>query len=445
MIYLILGLALLLRLVSLNQSFWLDEATSALVVRDLSFSQILTAFLPGDFHPPFYYLALKTWSLVLGTSEIGLRSLSVLVGVATVWVVYKISKSKMAALFLATSGLHIYYSQEARMYVLATFFVCLSVLFFVKTLQKGRVGEWLGFGLSLALAALTHYLTILMVPVFWLWAIRLKQKRSWRKKFLVSHNILVLLGLLWLPTFLKQLKSGLGVAAAAPSWWQILGKTTPKEILLVPTKFMLGRVSLENQTSYLALVIIIGLVFSYFLLRSIKNSGLFWFWLTVPVLLTAFVGLRVSVFSYFRLLFVLPAFYILLAAGITKSGKKLAKLGVIFVLVVNLITSSVYLLNPRFQREDWRGLVRFIEGRRKESSLVIFVSQQTEAYRYYAPNAKIGGGADLSDKYQELWLMRYVQPIFDSQDSLRQKVESLGYEKQKEYDFNGIVVWQYQR
>ena len=124
---LIVLLGFVLRVISLDQSLWLDEATSVLVARDFSFSEILTKFSPGDFHPPFYYLLLKTWISFFGSSEIAVRIMSIFFGVATIWVVYKIAQklltkncSLIVALFLATAPLHVYYSQETRAYVMET-------------------------------------------------------------------------------------------------------------------------------------------------------------------------------------------------------------------------------------------------------------------------------------------------------------------------------------
>src|SRR4030043_1229997 len=88
----ILFLALILRLISLNQSFWLDETTSGYVARDFNFRQIINGFAPGYFHPPLYYLLLRVWGLFFGFSEVALRSLSVVFGVGSVWIIYKIAK-----------------------------------------------------------------------------------------------------------------------------------------------------------------------------------------------------------------------------------------------------------------------------------------------------------------------------------------------------------------
>ena len=59
MILAVIIFGFLLRVISLNQSFWLDEATSGLVVRNFNLGEIITKFSPGDFHPPLYYLILK--------------------------------------------------------------------------------------------------------------------------------------------------------------------------------------------------------------------------------------------------------------------------------------------------------------------------------------------------------------------------------------------------
>jgi hypothetical protein len=58
------------------------------------------------------------------------------------------------------------------------------------------------------------------------------------------------------------------------------------------------------------------------------------------------------------------------------------------------------------------------------------------------------GGPDEFEKMADtfypdtIWLMRYVQPIFDPKDTLRGKVEKI-YHKVGEYDFRGVVVVKY--
>jgi hypothetical protein len=103
------------------------------------------------------------------------------------------------------------------------------------------------------------------------------------------------------------------------------------------------------------------------------------------------------------------------------------------------------LLDPRFQREDWRGLTSFIESNKSAASITIFVADSNmEAYRYYAPSAKIAGPSGINTQYNEIWLMRYVKDIFDPEETVKAKIESLGYKKEGEYDFNGVGVWKYE-
>jgi 4-amino-4-deoxy-L-arabinose transferase-like glycosyltransferase len=454
MIWLILIVGLGLRLISLNQSLWLDEATSLLTAQNYSFGDIITKFSPGDFHPPFYYLLLKTWTIPFGSSEIAGRLLSVLVGILTILFIYKIGSEAVnrkagliAASLLATSGLFVYYSQEARMYALTALLVTMLVFSFVKLIKKGGVGDWAVFSFLLALTAATDYVAILILPALWISAAVSKQNRPWWKRFLASHIILIIFIAFWSPIFIKQLTSGLMVSITSPSWWKILGLTSIKNLALIPTKFILGRISFENKLLYGFIVGLTSLLFGYLVIRSTRlfnKTKVIWFWLIIPIVLSAVIGLKISIFYYFRLLFVLPAFYLLVAIGISKM-KKFSNLFLILLLILNTVFTGIYLFTSRFQREDWRGLVKMIESETtKEKSITIFPSGgQMEAYRYYSKLGNYGGPEAINDNYQTIWLMRYVQEVFDPQNLARKKIENLGYQKTKEYDFNGVLVWKY--
>lgn len=459
MLFAILLVGLVLRLVSLNQSLWLDEATSVLTARDLSFNEILTEFSPGDFHPPLYYLMLKVWVGIFGASEIGARSMSVVFGLATSPVVFLIGRrlfdrkvGLIAALFLATAPLHIYYSQEARMYVTATFFAALLILFFVKILeQKWSWVNIAGLGISMILLLYTDYPPIFLVlslGAFFMFFNIIKLTAN-TNKWLLFVFIVVLFFIPWLPTFIKQLSGGLSVESSSSGWWQVLGKTSIKELLLVPVKFIIGRISSYDKTLYAALIGVPAAIFGLLFLKAFKlwsKTKLLWFWLVGSIGLAALFGLFASGFSYFRLLFVLPAFYLLLAVGAFALDGKWKKLAVVSVLLVNIIATNIYLFTPRFHREDWRGAVSWIEEETNNKAVVFVTKGQQEAYRYYAKQTPIVDYTTLgSTSFDTIFLMRYAQPIFDSPDTMRQRIENLGYTKIDERDFNGVVIWRYQK
>ena len=138
-IILIFLAAFLIRLIALNQSLWLDEAVTANVVRNFRFSQIVNGFSPTDFHPPLYYLFMKLWTNFFGYSEIALRMPSVLFSLLTGYVIYLIGGIWSAAFFLF-NPLIVYYSQEARMYMMATFLLTAGLFYFLHMSSSDSIG-----------------------------------------------------------------------------------------------------------------------------------------------------------------------------------------------------------------------------------------------------------------------------------------------------------------
>jgi uncharacterized membrane protein len=429
MIYLIVFLSLLIRFISLNQSLWLDEATSALVAR-MPVSEIFTKFLPGDFHPPLYYLVLKYWTTLFGYSEVSLRTPSVIFGIVTVYVTYLIGKkliSKEAGLIasglVATSGLAVYYSQEARMYSMAALLVSIAVYLYDSK-------KWLGFSFALVLIGMTDYVSLLVVPIFLITA----QKEV--KRVALSLIPLVLTFLLWSPIFVKQISGGLSLAGSA--WWKILGLPTLKNALLIPVKFIFGRISFDNKPVYALIATLGGSVFAYLLIKARKAPRTIWYWLIIPIILGILLSFKIPTLSFFRFLFCLPAFYLLAAYGIEKTGK-FKRLFLIIIFSANLLTTGYYLLTPRFHREDWRAAATAIGG----GKLVLPSDSQKEALIYYGKGDQIVKVYNLEPGETEVWLSRYVWEIVDPMEVTRHKLEGLGYNKATEYNFNGVVFWKY--
>lgn len=453
----ILILGLILRLITINQSFWLDEATSGMVVRNYSVGEIMGVFARADFHPPLYYLILKAWSGAVGTGEVGLRLLSVMAGLVTIYVVYLIGKEMgdrslgiLAALLMAVAPLHVYYSQEARMYALAAMWVTIAVYFFIKVCGKSvKQGEWIGFSASLALGLLTDYTVALVLPVFWVAAWRTQKKRKWRRKFVLAHGLLLAAAVVWWPVLREQLVNGLSVKETAGQWWRVLGKTSVKNILLIAVKMMIGRIGFESKWLYGLVVLAAGGGYSLILrgaAKRWKKYRLWWWWLIIPVITGIGIGFFVSILAYFRFLFILPAFCVLVAAGLMEVKEKYFLPVVAIVLLINFGALATYYKNPRFQREDWRGVVETVarEAEGKRARVVFANEGQMEGYRYYSPNVEAKGPGGLEEGLDQVWLMRYVWDIFDPGDSVRKRVEEIGYEKKAEYNFNGVVVWKYE-
>jgi len=430
MIIITLAISLILRLISFNQSLWLDEATTALVSK-MSLSDIFTKFLPGDFHPPLYYLIMKGWTSLFGYSEISLRIPSVIFALATIYFTYLIGKKLfnkntglVASIFVATSGLSIYYSQEARMYGLAMLLVSATFYFFLER-------KWIIFSILLMFTGMNDYISLFIIPVFFIYEIK-----YWKKLALSLLPLVIGLGV-WFPIFIKQITTGISVEGS--NWWNILGTVNFKNIVLIPVKFMFGRIGFDNKSIYLLLVVIFGCLFAYLISKSVKFSKILWLWLILPIAIGIVISFKIPTLTYFRYLFCLTPFYLLLADGIF-SFKKRQRVSLIIIFVIfNLVTSGYYLFNKKFQREDWKGLTGFVESKKVENSVTIFTSNSNmEAYLYYAPDAKIAGPAGVAKGYNQIWLMDYLSDIFDAGGATESNIEALGYMKKADYRFNGI-------
>jgi len=457
LLILISALSFFIRLISLNQSYWLDEATTAQVCKNFSLIEIITKFSPGDFHPPLYYLIAKIWSNLFGVGEIQLRMLSVLFGVFSVIVIYKVAEKISGKAFalttsvlLATSPLHIYYSQEARMYILETFFVLLSVFFYQKILEKESLMNWIVFSFSIILIGFTDYLPLLIVPTFLIHSIFVKKDFKLFRNLLVSLLPFSILFSYWFPVFKNQFLGGISVVSNSPGWWKVLGRFSVKEVLLIPIKFVTGRISISNKFYYFPIFtpyILLSLLFCF---KKRKNSNIYYplLWFFVPLLLIILLSLKISVLSYFRLLFILPAFYLILSYALDQQNKKVKNVFLYTFIVLNLIFSFIYLLNPKFHRENWRDAVAFIEATSPgdQAETLFVTNSQMEAYNYYSSGSiKTVAPGHFEAKSKTIWLMRYVQDIFDPEDSVRIDLEKAGYQKTEEHDFNGVVVFRYDK
>jgi uncharacterized membrane protein len=471
-LFAIIVLGIFLRIFALNQSFWLDEAIGALVVKEQNIVQIATQFPKGDNHPPLYYLALEGWSNLFGYSEVALRSLSVLFGVLTIYFTFLIAKiftkkKKMfyplfSALLLASSPFHIYYSQEARMYIMAGLFASMAIYYFLLTFDSKikQIYPWILFSLSITALVFTDYVPVFLLPLFWLFALIKKQKMDWWKKFILSHLPLALSGALWLPIFLVQLERGAWLLQKLPAWSRLAGGATPKQALLVWAKFVLGRISFKDKIFYYSLIGVSSLPFVYSLnkaFREKKKIYIIWSWLLLPLILAFIASFVFPAFIYFRFLYVVPAFYLLVAWGVNqiKDRKKRILIGSL-LLAVNIVGWLFYVDEPYQQREQWRQAVSFIENRaQKDKDVVVFENPQPFApYKWYAKGEIDAFGATNSilaneaetkqktlsiiDDRQGVYYFEYLHDLSDPDGIVVQTIQDAGFEKAQIFDFIGV-------
>src|SRR3954451_24845943 len=167
-----------------TQSFWLDEAIAINSAR-LDLGGMIDSLARTEGNPPFYFLLLNGWMRVFGDSEAGARSLSALVGTATILVAFQIGRELatarvglVLAALVAFNPLLWWFSQEARPYALLVLLSGLSFLFFARALERpgGRALFW--WALASGLAFATHYFAGLLILPEAVWLVhKLRPRR----------------------------------------------------------------------------------------------------------------------------------------------------------------------------------------------------------------------------------------------------------------------------
>ena len=459
MILLILTIALVLRFVVINQSLWLDEAINVNNAAILDFKSLILNYSLSDFHPPLYHLILRAWILFVGSSEVAVRIPSIIFGVATVYVTYLLGKklfeektALIAATLLATSPLAIYYSQEARMYSLAALSASLSVYFFLSLTKKDTIPLWIGFIAATSVMLYCDYLPYLLIPMYGIFLLLSKKiiAKSTLKAFIPAFIIIFILLTPWLVILPKQAEVGLSAAAASPAWAQVVGSPNLKNLAITFVKFTIGRISHDNDLTYAAMfapiAFFVSFLFIFSLARISRLRFFLWYWFFGIVLLGYVVSFLVPVFAYFRFIFVLPAFYLIIASAInTINWPPLVRVALGIFLAINLTALLIYFSNPKFHRENWREATAYVLQNSGPGTIVLFPSDYTTGpFDYYNQNRVAASGAlnknieSLTEGKNKVFLFQYLSQITDPQGAVFRQLSLLGFVNSSTKDFWGV-------
>ena len=418
-------LALGLRFYRLDaQSLWNDEGTSvALAQRSLA---TIARDASHDIHPPLYYFLLHYWVRLAGTSEGGVRSLSALMGAGAVIATYFLGKRRfgqgvawVAGWLVALSPYHIYYSQEARMYIGVTLGGLLSMLAYDGLLGalagSGRQRGWwaLGYLLLTCATVYMHYFAFTLVLAQGLgllvWTARETRSRRregapWRKAIPwqalgLWSTLLALVFALYIPWLYLSWPT-------LRSWPSVSAPFTLSALLarLLPL-FPLG-ITVHASTANTAIGALWVALALWALVspRLIKPNALhisgLWqsalYWLT-PVFAIYLASLRRPMYNPKFLLLASPGFYLLVAAGVEAlaqtTGRFVRKrwapplVGACCALALgaSVIPSLKNLyFNPAFARDDYRGIVATINASAlADDAILINAPSQIETVGYY--------------------------------------------------------------
>ena len=385
-------LAAVLRFATIaSQSYWADEALTAYEVH-LPFGAMMTAVAHNETTPPLYFILAWAWAHIFGTAEAALRSLSALAGVAVVPITYLCARELVsrragviAAAFAAVSPFLIWYSQEARSYMLLIALTGASLHSFIRAERdpSGRnVTWWAGFS---ALALATHFFAGFFVAPEVLWLL-------WRARsrlVVVAAGALATVQLALLPLASQDTHHGLRWIHAIPLLTRISQ---------VPTEFAVmsiyRHVSLPEGLWGGAIVIVVAplmlaLVGGPSERRGARIAGGIAATVVVAPLLLGLASPAQDVFLVRNLSPAWIPLSVALAAACAAPRARDVGTAVATALVVMLLVATVEIdRNPVFQRADWRGVAHALGASTEPRAILIDGGAQADALKIFVPGVK---------------------------------------------------------
>jgi uncharacterized membrane protein len=176
-----------------DQSLWTDEVIS---INRIGSNEPISTRVKSQ--SSLYFLLLDLWAETAGTTEVALRSFSVLVGLAAIGMTYAIVLllfnrriAAVGAVLLATSPYFIWYAQEVR-YVTLMLVTSLAMTYsFYRALSTSGRRWWVLYSISSALALFTFVTVVFLVIVHGLFLLSRSSGRPFLKKWVGSQLIII--------------------------------------------------------------------------------------------------------------------------------------------------------------------------------------------------------------------------------------------------------------
>lgn len=401
----LIGLAFALRASGLDfQSLWRDEV-DAIRFSAFPLNRLARLFVAPGQNGPLYYLLMRPWLDLVGRSEFSLRFVSAAFGTLAIPLIYRLGRrlfptlpsvALISALLAATSPYLVWYGQEGKMYALIVALILLSVDRYLAALERGGWHRWLLYVVLTSMAFYVHLIAALIVPVqvliFFFWSSEARKAR-W-KPWLASMAVLIVpyLPLLrWqLPLLLKPGSSGYNFVPLHSMLYSLL------------TSYSLGVV--QRSTIWSVALFVGTLLASALLLKGqrsrLASLALLVSWLLIPPLAFFLITLIRPMYTARYLIFVLPAYLLLLAAGvvaIARQSRLLAGLLLVAVLIANGLGLWLQAREPI--KTDFRAATSYLIGRMDPNDLILFqIPYGRHSFDYYRqqhsehPSAQPSGG-----------------------------------------------------
>jgi mannosyltransferase len=471
---LVILLAFGLRLYHLDyQSLWRDEVDALLFARQ-GLAELLPLFTTPGHNGPLYYVILHFWIRLAGDTEFALRFLSLVCGVLAVPVIYLLGRrwvgkmgSLVAALLCATSPYLVWYAQEGKMYALLFLMSALSTYIYILALERNRVYLWVSYVLLAATSMYVHLLAVLVFPFHFLlffvaWPRYRTAWRAWLATF-------VFLTLPYLPLVRWEIKLLIRPFTTGHQFYwlhEILAillfafslNAAPHQNLLAISLFVF--LLLAGLLLYVRRVPIGAGASVRELLLNRRESITLGVYLFVPIVCLFLISLGMPIFTDRYLITVVPAFLLLLAAGVLavrERGVLLSAVCLGLVLVANLYV--VVLQGHTLVKSDFRSAAQYVAQEGRGDLMVFLIPHGRAVFDYYyedefgwadAPYTNRGLGArrvaremeTVTSGHRQVWLIVTEPELWDSRGLVEEWFAAHGTQ-QARGDFARVEVFLY--
>jgi uncharacterized membrane protein len=372
-----------------SQSYWFDEAQAAHELSQ-SFGSMVHALLTNETNPPLYFVLGWVWANVFGTGEAALRSLSALAGCTVIVLAYLCGRELVsrraglvAAALAALSPFMIWYSQEAREYMLLAATCGASLLSFARALRDPSPRRLAWWALFSALAVLTHSFAVFLVGPEALALIYVARSRASLAAVAAVAAVQVAL----LPFLLTHATSALlGFIKTAP---------LSMRIHQVPVAFGLGTLSQSTAVNYGLLgaaglvAIVIVLLLPGATRAELRGAGIAAAVAGCVLLIPLLFALAGEDYYIARAL--MPAWIplaVVLGAACTARRTRPAGTALAVLLLAVFVYAQVRIdRNANYQRPDWRGVAAALGSTTAARGVVVYDSLGSDPLAFYLPRA----------------------------------------------------------
>ena len=206
----IIAIAASLRLYGLDQqSLWYDE-----VAEETAFQRQFLIKYPTikPYTPPLNLFFMYPMTRMFPGSEFALRIIPCTFGLISIPLLFLLGRrlfnekaGLIASFLLAISPFHIWYSQEARMYALQWMLSLISIIFFLRMLERPGRGNYTGYIISTTAALYTHQLAVFLLLLQGLYVLLFY--RQYKRHFFKYACIFGASAILYLPWLIYTLTS----------------------------------------------------------------------------------------------------------------------------------------------------------------------------------------------------------------------------------------------